>query len=346
MRVSSLGEFALIDRLAGVLGGPTAPSLLIGIGDDGAVWAPTPDTLTVATTDALVEGVHFDLATTGWKDLGWKALAESVSDIAAMGCRPRYGLVALGMPSEHAVADLEVLYAGLGECALAFGCSVVGGDVVRAPCVMMQVTLVGESLPVQMDAGQRPVLERSAARVGDAVAVTGPLGGAAAGLRLLTEGVPAGTDPASIDALLRAHRRPAPRVAAGLTLVEAGIRCAIDVSDGLVADLGHICERSAVDAEIDVSRVPVHPGAAACFGEAALGMALAGGEDYELVCAGPPATLAVASDLLVRRGEAALVIIGSIVRQAGAEPDVRVPTSGGPGISLDRGGYRHFAPDG
>lgn len=345
----------MIDRLAAALGPAEEPAILVGIGDDAAAWAPTPGTITVATTDSLVEGVHFDLRTTGWADLGWKALAENVSDIAAMGCRPRYGLVALGLPGAHRTADVEALYAGLRECAHAFGCVVVGGDVVHAPCVLLQVTVVGESMNVSTHPDGRPLLERSAARPGDVLAVTGPLGGSAAGLRLLVgdggwgsgagglpNPQPLSPNPHPGEALLRAHRRPRPRVAAGIALVEAGLRCAIDLSDGLVADVRHICERSGVDAEIEADRVLVNPDARAAFGGEALEMALTGGEDYELVCAGPPDAVARASDLLVQRGEGALAVIGSVRERSGLVAHVRVVGAGGAELALRHSGYQHF----
>src|SRR5262249_40527898 len=150
-------------RLAAALGETNDPRLLLGIGDDAAAWSPTAGTLTVATADALIEGVHFDLNTTSWRDLGWKVLAENVSDIAAMGCDPRYALVALGLPGDPLVSDVEALYAGMRECAYAYGCLVVGGDVVRAPAVTIAVTLLGESIRATRRR-PRPLLERSAAQ--------------------------------------------------------------------------------------------------------------------------------------------------------------------------------------
>jgi thiamine-monophosphate kinase len=343
--ISSLGEFELIERITAYLGVVAPASLRIGIGDDAAAWAPTPGTLTVATTDALVEGVHFDTGTTGWADLGWKAMAENVSDVAAMGCQPRYALLALGLPQDRQVAEIEELYRGIAECAAAYGFALVGGDVVRAPTVVINVTMVGESLPV--DGGRRPLLERSAARVGDVVAVTGPLGGSAAGLRLLSaaqspeSGVRSPND--SMRAVLcEAHRRPIPRVAAGLALVEAGVRCAIDVSDGLVADVGHICERSTVAVELAAERVPLFPEANAVFGTEALDLALSGGEDYELVCAAPEATLARANALLQQRGQRPLIPIGAVVSAEGSQAEVRVRLADGTFRPLDVRGYQHF----
>jgi thiamine-monophosphate kinase len=182
--------------------------------------------------------------------------------------------------------------------------------------------------------------------VGDVIAVTGPLGGSAAGLRLLQAGGSAeGDEEARTRAaaeLVRVHRRPVPRVTAGRILVEAGIRCAIDVSDGLVADVGHICERSAVDAELDPARMPIHPAALTCFGEEARELALRGGEDYELVCVGPSGSIAAASSRLVALGEPPLTVIGGIVSQTGASPRVRLLGKDAETATIGAGGYRHF----
>ena len=216
MKLSSVGEFGLIGRLAAVLGPGEGDSLLLGIGDDAAVWRPTAECLTVATADSLVEGVHFDLATTSWIDLGWKALAENLSDIAAMGCRPRYALIGLGLPAETELDQVEALYAGLRECGAAFGCRVVGGDTARCPQVVIHVSVLGESTPAWGD--DQPILTRSTARPGDLVAVTGPLGASAAGLRLLQEQA---TIELEDEVLVLSHRRPQPRIDAGLRLIEA-----------------------------------------------------------------------------------------------------------------------------
>ena len=312
MTISSVGEFALIDRLKRSSTG-TVLILVVGIGDDAAAWQPTPGTLTVATTDALIEGVHFDLSTTSWADLGWKALAENVSDVAAMGCRPRYALIALGLPDGVAVGSMEELYRGLQECATAFGCHVVGGDVVASPSVIISVTLLGESLPTSRGDDAPPCLggQRLARRCDSN---HGPA--RRFGRRLAY--------PPRRHAPPRCgHRRASPSPLApdaprrgGLALVEAGVRCAIDVSDGLVADVQHICERSGLDAEIQAESVPVHGAARAVFSGASLDMALSGGEDYELVCTGSAQTLARASDILVSRGEPPLVTLGRIVDRA------------------------------
>ncbi|HZT08362.1 MAG TPA: thiamine-phosphate kinase [Chloroflexota bacterium] len=341
MRVSEIGEFALIDRLACTLGAQTCPDLVIGIGDDAAVWRTASGALALATTDALVEDVHFDLRTTPWEELGWKALAENISDIAAMGGRPRYALVALGLPGDREVADIESLYRGMRSCGTEFGCCVVGGDVVRSPVVSIHVTVVGDSLPV-VDSSDLPVLERSRAQPGDAIAVTGPLGGSAGGLRLLTGRVNQGGDHAAASLLRHAHLRPMPRVAEGLAAVEAGIRCGMDVSDGLVADVNHICERSGVDALIDAARVPRFPGIEALFGGDALDLALAGGEDYELVCVAPAATLDRAQALFKARGLRPLIVVGSVAEPECDRPRARLRMPDGTRVEPVVAGYEHF----
>jgi thiamine-monophosphate kinase len=347
LAVSGLGEFDLIDRLAALVSAPSSPRLAVDIGDDAAAWASEPNAMTVATTDALVEGVHFDLMTTSWTDLGWKALAENVSDIAAMGCQPRYAFVALGLSASAPLDGVEDLYRGMAACGQAFGCRVAGGDVVRAPCLFISVTLIGESLPSVSGRPEDGLLRRSQARPGDVIAVTGPLGGSAAGLRLLQAGwsdaSTRGTDDVLAErAAVAAHRRPTPRVTVGRILVEAGVRCAIDVSDGLVADVGHICEQSHVDAALDADRIPIHPGAARRFGTEALELALSGGEDYELVGVGAETAISAASARLGQQGEAPLIVIGEIRSQAGPRPEVRVRSAEGGMVPVTRGGYRHF----
>ena len=368
MTAADLGEFPLIDRLATILGVPSDPRCIIGIGDDAAAWAPTPDTITVATADALVQGVHFDLATTSWLDLGWKAMAENVSDIAAMGCTPKYALITLGLPPDQAVAGVEELYRGIAACASTYGFALVGGDVVRAPTVTLSVTLIGESLP--RSRAEPPLLRRTTARAGDIIAVTGPLGGSAAGLEILldrTRTASEGTDvwtrsdksPPSTGAgdpptsntsplddrqtLVQTHLRPVPRVAAGRALVEAGIRCAIDISDGLLADLGHICEQSQIDAEVDVEHVPLFDAATRLVGaHRARQLALSGGEDYELICVAPVETMALANQLLANRGEPPLHVIGRIVPRSGHHPEVRVLDVTGRPFPVGQRGYQHF----
>jgi thiamine-monophosphate kinase len=213
--------------------------------------------------DAVVAGVHADLDLTDVADLGWKALAVNLSDLAAMGGDPGHAVVTVAGPRG---TDLGRLYDGLGAAAAHYRCPVVGGDLSGAPVLMVSVAVTGWL--------RRPPVLRSGARPGDRVWVTGPLGASAAGLRLLRRRREGGSLPVGAAALMAAHARPEPRLGAGRAAADAGATAMIDVSDGLLADLGHIADASGVGFDLDA--VPVAEGATE---EEALG----GGEDYQLI---------------------------------------------------------------
>jgi thiamine-monophosphate kinase len=241
--VSALGEFGLIAALSSWL--PPDPRTLVGIGDDAAVLA-APDGRVVASTDFLLEGRHFRRDWSSAADIGRKAAARSLIDVAAMGAVPTGLLVALAAPGDLPVSWARDLAEGLAaECARA-GASVVGGDTARASSVLLATTGLGDL------AGRAPVL-RSGAAPGDLVAVAGPLGHAAAGLALLSVGRTEGP-------LIAAHQRPAPPYDAGPEAACLGATAMIDISDGLLADLGHIADASGV--LIDVWSARLSPGAA------------------------------------------------------------------------------------
>jgi thiamine-monophosphate kinase len=354
--VAELGEFGLIARLADTLAWPVSPGLAqglkVGIGDDAAVWAPTPATWNVITTDALIENVHFRLRTTSWYDLGWKSLAVNLSDVAAMGAQPRYAVVSLGVPGDVAVSAVEEFGRGLAAVGARYGTALVGGDTVAAPCTTISVTVVGETAPAP-PGEPPPLLQRRAGRVGDAVAVTGHLGASAGGLRLLeADEAAAGSDALSMvpsaspesaaaEALRAAHLRPMPRVAAAAVLLAQGVRCAMDVSDGLLGDAQRLADASDVGVVLEAARVPVAPTLARLFPADALALAMGGGEDYELLCAGPNAVLAAAAAALAARGEPPLTVIGRLVAPPAAGPRVQVVDAQGRPLPLT-GGYVHF----
>jgi thiamine-monophosphate kinase len=310
--VAALGEFGLIAALSGWLRGisPADPRTLVGIGDDAAVLA-APDGRVVASTDFLLEGRHFSREWSSAADVGHKAAARSLIDVAAMGAVPTGLLVALAAPPDLPVTWARDLTEGLAaECARA-GATVVGGDTASAGSVLLATTVLGDL------AGRAPVL-RSGAAPGDLVAVTGPLGHAAAGLALLeavhTVSLPAlppaaaGPDPSAwAGSLVAAHRRPQPPYDAGPQAADLGATAMIDISDGLLADLGHIASASGV--LIDLSSDRLSPGAglqAAAralhpfFGRTergsgprhaqALAWVLTGGEDHALAAMFPPGT--------------------------------------------------------
>jgi thiamine-monophosphate kinase len=265
-------EFAIIERLRRIL--PQSPPGETWIGDDAAVVA-SPEGVLLLSTDAAVAGVHGDLSLVGLDDFGWKALTAAVSDIAAMGGRPRHALVTVAGPPE---VDLELLYQGLAEAASTWACPVVGGDLANAPVLVVSVSVEGG-----IDGA--PVL-RSGARAGDTLMVTGPLGAAALGLRLLREGGGRDRAAAAEVAAIQAHRRPAAEVDGGVAARVGGATAMIDVSDGLAADLGHLADESGVG--IDLAQVPVADGAT-------LSDALHGGEDYALVFSAPDPAAAAAA---------------------------------------------------
>jgi thiamine-monophosphate kinase len=252
------------------------------VGDDAAVLVPTPGHKLVVTTDVVVEGHHFTAALSEPEDWGWKAVAANCSDLAAMGARPRWLVLALTVPERAEVSVLERVYAGLDEACRAFGTSLVGGDVSSGPALSLAVTALGEA---------ERVVPRSGARPGDRLVVTGPLGAAAAGLALLQR-----DDRAAVEllgrfpALAAAHRRPVPDLAMGPRLAAAGATAMIDVSDGLAGDALHLAEASGVGVEIRDATVPLARGvaeAAALLGRDPVELALGGGEDFVLAAALP-----------------------------------------------------------
>lgn len=261
-------------------GTPPAAGVLVGIGDDCAVLEPTPGQRLLATTDLLLENVHFRRRYATPADIGWKSLAVNLSDIAAMGGRPRWALLALACPTETMLEEVETFYAGVRDLASRHTVAIVGGDTTASPAGwLIDVTLLGEA--------STPLL-RSGARPGDIVAVTGPLGRSAAGLAVLEPvSAPKTIDAATLAEVTAAHLRPVPRVVEGQWLGAAGgVTAMIDLSDGLATDLAHIAEESGVRCRVDLERLPIDDatrGVARALAADPLAWATGGGEDYELL---------------------------------------------------------------
>ncbi|HSH60351.1 MAG TPA: thiamine-phosphate kinase [Acidimicrobiales bacterium] len=283
------GEFGAIERLRRLL--PAPPDGQTWIGDDAAV-VTADDGPMVLTADAVVAGVHADLSLVALDDLGWKAMAVSVSDLAAMGASPSHALVTVTGPAN---VDLDLLYRGIAEAAAIYASPVVGGDLTGGEQLVVSVFVTGTL------GGAGPVL-RSGAREDDLVYVTGPLGSSAAGLRLLQLGAVSDDHPCVV-----AHRRPRPRVAEGRVARSAGATSLIDVSDGLTADVGHVADASGVG--VVVGHVPVADGAT-------LDEALGGGEDYELVFTAPERSAIEAA--FAEAGLRSPILIGRCTSDAGA----------------------------
>ncbi len=282
MRIEELGEFGLIELLrAGRL--PRGEGVRLGAGDDAALLEGTDGTLLALTTDMLVEGIHFDLSFTDRASLGYKALAVNLSDIAAMGGGgSSWAVVSLGLPPGTEVGEVEELYRGMSEAAWEYGCSLVGGDTVRSPRgLVLNLAVVGK-------VREGDLLPRSGARPGDLLMVTGEVGASALGLAALLAGK--GREDIFLQYVKR-HLRPRPRLDISAGLRARGAAAAIDISDGVLRDLGHICEESGVGAELRYGDLPLPPGAeraAADLGADLAGLVLGGGEDYELLLAVSP----------------------------------------------------------
>jgi thiamine-monophosphate kinase len=321
------GEFGFIRALARRAGraGRRWP---LGIGDDAAILAPRSGYELAVTLDALHEDVHFRLATTDARSLGHKALVVNLSDLAAMGARPLGFVLGLGLPPELEPRVLEGFAGGLLAAARASSCPLVGGDTTRAARLAIAITAIGE-VP------RGCALRRSGARPGDHLFVTGTLGAAALGLRELECAAP--LSGLSARAVAR-QRRPRARLREGTRLRESGLAsAAIDVSDGLVQDLGHLLERSGVGAELWLERLPTERGFARVCATRGLDptlLAASGGEDYELLfCASrAPSAAALAKKLGCRVTE-----IGRITRARRL-----VTLREGEPVELSASGFDHF----
>lgn len=308
-RLRDLGEHAWIARLTRRL--PVGRRTLIGPGDDAAVLRPGRRPL-VVTTDALVEGVHFRA---GWETpaaLGRRAYRVNLSDVAAMGAVPLAALVALEAPPDTPAPLLDGIMRGLVADARRSGADVVGGNLTAGPHLAVTVTLIGEA--------PGHVVTRAGARPGDGIWVTGRLGAAGTAVRRLRDG-DGGRPPVPVR--IDAGRRLA-RVASAM----------IDVSDGLLQDLGHVCRASGVRADVRAAEIPVAAACRAAFGTGAARFAATAGEDYELVCTVP------------RRREPALAQLGVRVTRIGdvaaGRPRVRLLDAGGKVVATARGGFDHF----
>lgn len=324
-----IGELGLIGRIAE--SAYTSPSMALGFLDDAALWQQG-DGWVIATADALVEDVDFRLRTFSWEDIGWKALAVNLSDIAAMGGVPRGAIVSLCLPETIEAACVSALYDGMSCLASKAQCPVVGGDLSSSGQVMINVTIIGA-----VKSAER-VLRRSSACVGDLIAVTGVLGNATAGLAMLEGGAESREQYG--ERFIAAQRRPVPRLAEGQALVEAGVRCGMDISDGLAVDLQKLCKASGVSAEVSLSRIPIDPMLHLALGESHRTQAVTGGEDFELLFTAPQKTMHRAQSMLASKGLERCTVIGRI--EAGASGDVIVRDERGAAVPMSHKGFDHF----
>ena len=332
MQLSELGEFGLIDLIHNIIDKFKDPQqtswkrLSIGIGDDAAAWQ-CDNIIQLATTDSLIQDIHFDLSTITWEELGWKALAINISDIAAMGGTPQYALISLAAPGELKVENISKLFTSIACLATKYGIAIAGGNLTAAPNLALTITVLGYSI-------SKSIPKRSTASPGNHIAVTGSLGLSAAGLKMLKEKI--SLDAETTDILRQHHLQPVPKVKEGQVLVEQGVKTAIDISDGLIADLDHICEASKVSARLKIDQVPVHPLVKTNFTDYRE-LALYGGEDYELLFTANKTVIEKVKQTL----NCPVTVIGDIVEETISN---RVTLVGDRGniIPLKKGGWEHF----
>ncbi|MGH7798461.1 MAG: thiamine-phosphate kinase [Candidatus Binatia bacterium] len=327
MKLSRLGEFGLIQRIQRAL--PVGRGVRVGVGDDAA-WIENPAGSSLVTADLLIEGVHFELKWISLFDLGYKSLAVNLSDIAAMGGVPAYAILSLGIPVDFDSSGIDKFYRGVNALAEPSGVAVVGGDTNIAGSLIVSVCVIGH-------APYRPV-RRSGARVGDDIYVSGTLGDSALGLKLLRQRK-SRLKRKDVAQLIARHHRPTPRLTVGALLAKRRLATAmIDVSDGLMQDLTHICRASGTGAVIRQDHLPLSPAYRALAGKDGTCHALSGGEDYELLFCARRQNRARVEEVPSRAG-VAITRIGTCIA---ANKGVVVVDNSEKSVAISLMGHDHF----
>lgn len=340
--IRQLGEFGLIDRIHSLLGSPTSPELIIGIGDDCAVFEAGNDRVWLATCDMQMQNVHFKTDYASWFEIGRKAMAVNISDIAAMGGTPQFAFSSLGLPDNIPTGDFDDLIRGLRDMASECGTIIAGGNLCRSEAnVVIDLFVVGT-------ASKSHILTRSGAKAGDRIFVTGVVGAAATGLRLL-DNFPRTEIPTECARLVERFLLPTPRVSVGQMLASSRwATSAIDISDGLASDLMHLLESSRCGATLQESAIPITPEMEKAIRRMALtntsasSLVLHGGEDYELLFTVEPAT---PDSFLSELTQSTNVTITEIGIMTEAVDQLTLQTLDGKSISVSPNGWTHFSPD-
>jgi thiamine-monophosphate kinase len=329
MKLSQLGEFGLIEGIRRKT--PKGRGVRMGIGDDAA-WVSNPTGSSLITADLLIEGVHFDFNWTSMFDLGYKTLAVNLSDIAAMGGIPAYLVLSLGIPVAFDSEKIAEFYRGIRALAAKSGVALIGGDTNVAQTFLVSACVIGH-------APHRPV-SRGGAKLGDDIYVTGTLGDAALALQFLRGNLPSGKK-GLVGKLLARHHRPTPRLMAGRFLAKERLASAmIDISDGLLQDLGHVCRASRIGAVLTADSLPLSRAYRAFGGSNSLRCALTGGEDYELLfCARQRDRARIISSEVQQRAKVAITHIGTCVA---ANEEIAVLDACGKPLDLPIKGHDHF----
>lgn len=334
MLLREIGEFGFIDRIAGMVRADD-PRVVLGIGDDAALLDLGGPELVAVTTDAMLQDRHFRLDWLSPIEIGWRAASGALSDLAAMGAAPAALFCSVGLPPQWPVEGAEDLLKGIARATEAVGAVLAGGDVIASENVLVDIMALG-----QVPRGQQ--LTRDGATAGQFLAVTGVLGAPAAAVELMEAEGPDALADGDYETICRRFAHPEPRVKAGRALAASGlVSAAIDISDGLVQDAGHIAERSGVRAVIEAARVPIADGCAAIaerIDANAIHWALAGGEEFELLIALDEANVEAVAELPAVAA-VGLTVVGRLEAGAGAV----AMDADGRRIELPRGGWDHFA---
>jgi thiamine-monophosphate kinase len=326
MRLSELGEFGLIERIRKTT--PKGPGVRLGIGDDAA-WLECKNRSFLITSDLLIEGIHFDLRWTSFYELGYKTLAVNVSDIAAMGGQPTYLTISMGIPVNSSTKKVEDFFRGIRALGSQTGVTLVGGDTSASRLVFVSASLIGQA--------PFGAITRAGAKEGDDIYVTGTLGDAALGLEILKKKQKVKKGDRAF--LISRHLFPSARLKAGLTLAKERLaRAMIDVSDGLLQDLGHLCKASKVGAVVWSETLPLSRAYHSSMSKHGPVHALCGGEDYELLFCLRPRDRARLEKVKKRLG----VRITCIGKCVPSRQGIRVITSKGKSLPVPLMGYDHF----
>jgi thiamine-monophosphate kinase len=333
MKLAEIGQFGMLDKISTFIAEnhdnrwQSWRKLIAGVGDDCAVWKGDLSNQ-YAKVDCQVQGIHFNLDIISWEDLGWKSLAVNLSDIAAMGGIPSYALVSLGLPMDTEVDNVMALYRGLLDLSNRCQMAVVGGNLSGSPVIFIDVHVIGKAGNPQGN-----YLSRYTAQPGDLIGVTGWLGSAAAGFKMLQHKMEAVN---SARVLIQAFSRPEPRLSEGRLLIDNGVKTGMDISDGLLSDLGHICRASQVGAVIFLEQLPIHPEVTRRFAADSTEMALSGGEDYQLLFTAKPEIIKKVCKL----SDYPINIIGEI--RPGPQPSIIVLDQNQHEYKPQHTGWDHF----
>jgi thiamine-monophosphate kinase len=334
MKIEQIGEFELIERLARSLNKPGA-KVIVGIGDDAAVIDVGTEDYLLFTTDMLVENIHFSRQYATGYQIGWRAMAANISDIAAMGGLPGVAAVSLGVAGEAEVEWVEDLYKGMQELAAKYGVDIIGGDTVSSPQIIINIALTGKVSISNLSL-------RSHAQLGDLILVTGDFGGSAAGLEVLQK-AKSEIENAEYDYVVSRHLMPDPRIDASQIIVKHPLCHALtDSSDGLASDLRNIGLASGVGAKVYATQIPIHEATkkvAEGTNKKPLEFALHGGEDYELVFTMPLDAALDVKNEVEEKLKLPISILGEIVPK---ELGITVHHPDGTTEMLTRFGYNHF----